>query len=150
MASKATNKHVDKLAQRHTAEKAALAAALSAADAVGQAQAVVTAAEADFDLALATLAALMPTDSAAELVEVGAPRVQQAVRRAPVEAVTGRVAELTGGAPIRPRRGRPPGSRATRPVLRDGGVPDPGGSMATVPVVGEPGVLSVLSEERSG
>lgn len=153
MASKTTNEQVDKLARRHAAEKTALVGALGAVDAVKQAQTVVASAEAGLDLALATLAALMPSDSAAELAEVGAARVQQAVRRASAEAVTGRVAELTGSVPAKPRRGRPPGPGVPRAASRDGGVPDRGdlaAASAGPSAAGSPAASGSFSGERPG
>ncbi|WIN00003.1 hypothetical protein ACTOB_003676 [Actinoplanes oblitus] len=152
MASKATNEQVERLARRHAAEKSALVGALGAAEAVKQAQAVVASAEAELDLALATLAALMPSDSAAELAEVGAARVVQAVRRAPVEAVTGRVAELTGSVPAKPRRGRPPGSGMSHPANRGGGAPERGDSGVSVgsSAAGVPAAAGAFSGERPG
>jgi hypothetical protein len=125
MASKTTNKAVELLKARQAAERAALEAASEAGLAVGRAvqrraaevarlDAAVSEAEQGADLALAVLASLLPADVAAALTGATPARVRLGLQRAPVEDVTARVEQLTGGAVVARRRGRPRGSRAVR------------------------------------
>ncbi|RSM47790.1 hypothetical protein DMB66_47545 [Actinoplanes sp. ATCC 53533] len=125
MASKMTNKAVERLKARQAAERVALEAAAEAAAAVGRAverrsvevarlDAAVADAERGADVALAVLASLVPADVAAVLTEETPARVRLGQQRAPVEDVTARVEQLTGGVVVARRRGRPRGSGAAR------------------------------------
>lgn len=121
MASKGTNKAIEALQRRHEAERAALKAATDAGAAVRLAQErraaelarldeVVADAERGADVALAVLASLMAPDIAAVLTEETPARVRLGQQRASVDDVSARVGELTDGAPVVRRRGRPRGS----------------------------------------
>jgi len=125
MASRTTNKAVELLKVRQAAERAALEAASEAGAAVGRAVArraaemarldvAVSEAERGADIALAVLASLLPADVAAALTGETPARVRVGQQRAPVEDVTVRVDQLTGGAVVARRRGRPRGSGAAR------------------------------------
>jgi hypothetical protein len=147
MASKTTNSAIEALERRHTAERAALKAATDAGAAVRRAQerrsaelarldAVVAEAERGADVALAVLASLMATEVAAVLTEKTPARVRLGQQRASVDEVNVRVAELTDGAPVARRRGRPrgsgrPASDAATPGAA-GGVSVSGGSLVAV------------------
>jgi hypothetical protein len=131
MASRMTNKAVEALRARHAAERAALEAASEAGAAVRRAverrvaelarlDAVVAEAEQGADVALAVLASVVPADVAAALTEETPARVRLAQQRAPVEDVTARVEQLTGGAVVARRgRGRPRGSGTARVARGD-------------------------------
>ena len=121
MASKTTNSAIEALERRHTAERAALKAAADAGAAVRRAQerraaelarldAVVAEAERGADVALAVLASLMAPDVAAVLTQETPARVRLGQQRASAEEVSARVSELSDGAPVVRRRGRPRGS----------------------------------------
>jgi hypothetical protein len=132
MASKTSNEAVQALRQQQKAEETALVAVLGASGAVEQARqrraaelaaldAAVSEAEAGEDAALAVLAALMPADRAGRLAGVSPARMQQALRRAAAETVTGKLETLTGGDAVAVRRrGRPRGSGTPRRTVRGG------------------------------
>ncbi len=160
MASKGTNKAIEALQRRHEAERAALQAATDAGAAVRRAQErraaelarldeVVADAERGADVALAVLASLMAPDIAAVLTGETPARVRLGQQRASADDVSARVGDLTDGAPLARRRGRPrgsgrPGSGAdsaevTRPVGGEG-------SLGALPVaVGPEGSAGVPS-----
>ena len=121
MASKGTNRAIEALERRHEAERAALKAATDAGAAVRRAQErraaelarldeVVADAERGADVALAVLASLMASDIAAVLTEETPARVRLGQQRASADDVSARVGELSDGAPVVRRRGRPRGS----------------------------------------
>jgi hypothetical protein len=129
MASKTSNEAVQALRRQQKAEETALLAVLGASGTVEQTRqrraaelaaldAAVSDAEADEDLALAVLGALMPADRAGRLAGVTPTRMQQALRRAATDAVTGRLEALTGETAAVRRRGRPPGTAAPRQARR--------------------------------
>ena len=147
MASKGTNKAIEALDRRHEAERAALKAATEAGAAVRRAQdrraaelarldAVVVEAEQGADVALAVLASLMGPEVAAVLTEETVARVRLGQQRALVEDVNARVGELTVGAPVVRRRGRPRGSGRSalggEAARSAGGVNVPGASTVSV------------------
>jgi hypothetical protein len=156
MASKTTNSAIDALRARHAAERAALEAATEAGAAVRRAQqrraaelarwdAAVADAEAGADVALAVLASLMPADVAATLTEETPARVRLGQQRAPVEDVTARVEQLSGGAVTVRRRGRPRRSGATRAApRRDAEV------SADAPGTGDEGADASMGERAAG
>lgn len=121
MSSKTTNSAIEALERRHAAERAALKAATDAGAVVRRAQerraaelarldAVVAEAERGADVALAVLATLMAADVTAVLTQESPARVRLGQQRASVEDVNARIGELTDGAPVVRRRGRPRGS----------------------------------------
>jgi hypothetical protein len=129
MASKTSNEAVQALRQQQKAEEAALLAVLAAVGAVEQARqrrtaelaaldAAVSEAEAGEDVALAVLGTLMPADRAGRLAGVAPTRMQQALRRAAADTVTGRMEALTGETAVVRRRGRPPGTGTPRQARR--------------------------------
>ncbi|BEL12861.1 hypothetical protein Q0Z83_110520 [Actinoplanes sichuanensis] len=131
MASKTSNEAVQALRRQQKAEETALLAVLGASGTVEQTRqrraaelaaldAAVSEAEAGEDLALAVLGALMPADRAGRLAGVTPARMQQALRRAATDAVTGRLEALTGETAVVRRRGRPPGTGAPRQARRSG------------------------------
>ncbi len=164
MASKTTNSAIEALERRHVAERAALKAATDAGAAVRRAQqrraaelerldAMVAEAEQGADVALAVLASLMAPDVAAVLTEETSGRVRLGQQRAPAEDVSARVSELTDGAPVARRRGRPRGSgRPVRAVDAAGPLPiavvarESGALTAAAGPVSEAGAPSI--EER--
>jgi hypothetical protein len=107
------------LKRRHTAERAALAAAA----ALERLDAAVREAEERADVAWAVLASLMPVDVAALLVEQTPARMRLGQQRAAEAEVTSRMRELTGAAPGFRRRGRPPGRGPRRSGERVRGGP---------------------------
>jgi len=148
MASKTTNEAVEALNRRHAAERAALEAASAASAVVGRAverrsvevarlDAAVSEAERGADVALAVLASVVPADVAAALTEETPARLRLAQQRAPVEDVTARVEQLTGGAVVARRRGRPRGG---------GGAARTGHAAAVVPAAGVEGPESLRVE----
>jgi hypothetical protein len=132
MASKTSNEAVQALRQQQKAEETALVAVLGASGALEQARqrraaelaaldAAVSEAEAGEDVALAVLGALMPADRAGRLAGVSPARMQQALRRAAGETVTGKLEALTGSGTVAVRRrGRPRGSGVPRRAGRSG------------------------------
>jgi hypothetical protein len=131
MASKTSNEAVQALRQQQKAEETALLAVLGASGTVEQARqrrtaelaaldAAVSEAEAGEDVALAVLGTLMPADRAGRLAGVNPTRMQQALRRAAPDTVTGRLETLTGGTVAVRRRGRPPGTGTPRQARRAG------------------------------
>ncbi|GAA3344744.1 hypothetical protein GCM10020358_49200 [Amorphoplanes nipponensis] len=121
MASKTTNSAIKALERRHAAERAALKAAADAGAALRRARErraaelarldeMVAEAERGADVALAVLASLMAPDAAAVLMQETPARVRLGQQRAPAEEVNARVSELSDGAPVVRRRGRPRGS----------------------------------------
>jgi hypothetical protein len=148
MASKGTNKAIEALQRRHEAERAALKAATDAGAAVRLAQErraaelarldeVVADAERGADVALAVLASLMAPDIAAVLTEETPARVRLGQQRASADDVSARVGELTDGAPVVRRRGRP--RRGGRPASGA----DSGGATGLVGGEGASGALTV-------
>jgi hypothetical protein len=137
-----TNSAIEALERRHTAERAALKAATDAGAVVRRAQErravelarldeVVVETERGADVALAVLASLMGPDVAAVLTEETVARVRLGQQRALVEDVNARVGELTDGAPVVRRRGRPPGSgrpASGREAARSAGSADVSGA----------------------
>ena len=166
MASKGTNSAIEALERRHTAERAALKAATDAGAAVRRAQArraaelarldeVVADAERGADVAVAVLASLMAPDVAAVLTEETPARVRLGQQRAPAEEVNALVNELSDGAPVVRRRGRPRGSGRTgggrvsagsAPVAGAASEPGGAGDLESAGVGG----VAVFSEERLG
>ena len=148
MASNGTNTAIEALRRRHEAERAALKAATDAGAVVRRAQErraaelarldeVVAGAERGADVALAVLASLMAPDVVAVLTEETPSRVRLGQQRASVDVVNARVGELTGGAPVVRRRGRPRGSGR-----RPSGV-EAAGAARSVGGEGASGALSV-------